>query len=298
MKTFRLFFLLFFSLFLNADEFINKNYSLACTIHSFDKVHQNKIKSSVYKVETLLSEILRNKLEINIEFFDSEDEMLQSYIEYKKFNNAVFYLNYFLKNREVIDKYTKNYFAFSSKDKFHSYVFVVNKKSKIKSIKDIKNKIYVNFIGDDNLHAWLDYKSLKKVNKPYKTLLKEQIDVAKASRAILNLYFNKADFTVVKKNVFDNMVKLNPALKKRLNIIDESEKIFLYGVGAFHKNTPDEVIEKFFKYSSDLKIMKKLEYIYRLLDQSSIERISKEEMKNMVNFFEEYENLKKRYDAN
>ncbi len=294
MKTFRLFFLLFLALFLNADEFINKNYSLACTIHSFDKVHQNKIKSSVYKVEALLTEILRNELEVNIKFFDSEDEMLQSYIEFKKFNNAVFYLNYFLKNREIIDKYTRDYFAFSSKDKFHSYVLVVNKQSKIKSIKDIKNKTYVNFLGDDNLHTWLDYKSLKKVNKPYKTLVKEQINVAKASRAILNLYFNKADFTVVKKVVFDNMINFNPALKKRLTIVDESKKIFLYGVGAFHKNTPDEVVEKFFKYTNDLKIMKKLEYIYRLLDQSSIERISKEEMKDMVNFFEEYESLKRR----
>ncbi len=294
MKTFRLFFLLFLALFLNADEFINKNYSLACTIHSFDKVHQNKIKSSVYKVEALLTEILRNELEVNIKFFDSEDEMLQSYIEFKKFNNAVFYLNYFLKNREIIDKYTRDYFAFSSKDKFHSYVLVVNKQSKIKSIKDIKNKTYVNFLGDDNLHTWLDYKSLKKVNKPYKTLVKEQINVAKASRAILNLYFNKADFTVVKKVVFDNMINLNPALKKRLTIVDESKKIFLYGVGAFHKNTPDEVVEKFFKYTNDLKIMKKLEYIYRLLDQSSIERISKEEMKDMVNFFKEYESLKRR----
>jgi len=298
MKIFRLFFLLFLALFLNADEFINKNYSLACTIHSFDKVHQNKIKSSVYKVEALLTEILRNELEVNIKFFDSEDEMLQSYIEFKKFNNAVFYLNYFLKNREIIDKYTRDYFAFSSKNKFHSYVIVVNKQSKIKSIKDIKNKIYVNFLGDDNLHTWLDYKSLKKVNKPYKTLVKEQINVAKASRAILNLYFNKADFTVVKKVVFDNMINLNPALKKRLTIVDESKKIFLYGVGAFHKNTSDEVVEKFFKYTNDLKIMKKLEYIYRLLDQSSIERISKEEMKDMVNFFEEYESLKKRYNVN
>lgn len=284
-------------MFLNADEFINKNYSLACTIHSFDKVHQNKIKSSVYKVEALLTEILRNELEVNIKFFDSEDEMLQSYIEFKKFNNAVFYLNYFLKNREIIDKYTRDYFAFSSKNKFHSYVIVVNKQSKIKSIKDIKNKIYVNFLGDDNLHTWLDYKSLKKVNKPYKTLVKEQINVAKASRAILNLYFNKADFTVVKKVVFDNMINLNPALK-RLTIVDESKKIFLYGVGAFHKNTSDEVVEKFFKYTNDLKIMKKLEYIYRLLDQSSIERISKEEMKDMVNFFKEYESLKKRYNVN
>ncbi|TLP38391.1 PhnD/SsuA/transferrin family substrate-binding protein [Arcobacter arenosus] len=298
MKTFRLFFLLFLALFLNADEFIDKNYSLACTIHSFDKVQQNKIKSSVYKVETLLAEVLRNELEVNIEFFDSEDEMLKSYIEYKRFNNAVFYLNYYLKNRKIIDKYTKEYFAFSSKDKFHSYVLLANNESKIKSIKDIKNKVYVNFLGDDNLHTWLDYKSLEKFKKPYKSLVKEQVNVKKASRAILNLYFNKADFTVVKKNVFDNMVKLNPALKKRLNIIDESKKIFLYGVGAFHKDTPNEVTEKFFKYTENLKIMKKLEYIYRLLDQSSLERITKEEMKDMVNFFEEYEYLKKRYNVN
>lgn len=298
MITFRLFFLLFFALSLNADEFINKNYSLACTIHSFDKVHQNKIKSSVYKVETLLTELLANKLEVNINFFDTEDEMLQAYIEYKKYNNAVFFLNYYLKNRKIIDEHTRDYFAFSSKDKFHSYVLLANNESKIKSVKDIKNKIFVNYTGDDNLHTWLDYKSLKKVNKPYKTLVKEQIDVAKASRAVLNLYFNKADFTVVKRNVFDNMVKLNPALKKRLNIIDESKKIFLYGVGAFHKNTPNEVVEKFYKYSADFKIMKKLEYIYRLLDQSSIEKITKEEMKDMVNFFEEYEYLKKRYNVN
>lgn len=298
MKIFKLFFLLFFALFLNADEFINKNYSLACTIHSFDKVHQNKIKSSVYKVESLLTEILRNEFEVNIKFFDNEDEMFNAYKEYKEFNNAVFYLNYYLKNREEIDKYTRSYFAFSSEDKFHSYVLVVNKNSKIKNIKDLKNKKFVNFLGDDNLYTWLDYKTLKEVKKSYTNVIKDQVDVAKASRAILSLYFYKADFTVVKRDVFDSMVKLNPALGKKLEVIAESEKIFLYGVGTWHKNTPDETVEKFYTYANDLKLMKKLEYIYRLLDQSSLEKITKEEMKPMVEFFDEYETLKKRYNGN
>lgn len=298
MRNFKLLILIFFTTFLNAEYNLNRDYLLACTIHSYDKVHQNKIKSSVAKASLMLEDFFKNELKVKIVFFDSEDEMFKEYKKFKEFNTSVFYLSYYLNNREEIDKYSKDYYAFSSKDKFFSYVLIANNDSKIDSIEDLKNKRYVNFSADENLASWLDYKTLKTLKKPYKKIISEQIDVTKASRALLNLFFDKADFTLVKKEVYEDMLVLNPAMKKKLKVVAESKKMFLYGVGVFNKNVEYGPIETFFKYTNEEGGRSLLGPLYKLLDQTSIQPISKEELTPMINYFEEYQELKKRYDAN
>lgn len=74
--------------------------------------------------------------------------------------------------------------------------------------------------------------------------------------------------------------------------------MFLYGVGVFNKKTNESLVKKFFKYTNNDNIMKQLETIYKLLDQTSIQPISREELTPIVNFFDEYQQLKKSYDAN
>lgn len=298
MRSFKLIFLIFFTTFLNAEYNIEKDYMLACTIHSYDKVQQNKIKSSVTTSKKLLEDLFDGELDVKIDFFDSEDELLDVYKEYKEFNTAIFYLSYYLNHQDEIDSFSKDYYAFSSKDKFFSYVLVANNNSGIDSIKDLKGKRYVNFSADENLASWLDYQTLKISKKPYKKVISNQVDVTKASRALLNLFFDKADFTLIKKEVYNNMLILNPAMKKKLKVVTESQKMFLYGIGVFNKKTNESLVKKFFKYTNNENVMNQLEPIYKLLDQTSIQPILKEELAPMVTFFKEYQELKKRYDAN
>lgn len=78
----------------------------------------------------------------------------------------------------------------------------------------------------------------------------------------------------------------------------ESQKMFLYGIGVFNKKTNESLVKKFFKYTNNENVMNQLEPIYKLLDQTSIQPILKEELAPMVTFFKEYQELKKRYDAN
>lgn len=228
MKNFKLIFLVFFATFLNAEYNLEKDYMLACTIHSYDKVQQNKIKSSVATSTKLFDELFNGELEVKIDFFESEDELLEVYKEYKDYNTAVFYLNYYLNNKDEIDSYSKDYYAFSSKDKFFSYVLVASNDSGINRIKDLKGKRYVNFTADENLASWLDYQTLRISKKPYKKVISTQIDVSKASRALLNIFFDKADFTLVKKEVYENMLLLNPAMKKAKGCTRITKNVFIW----------------------------------------------------------------------
>lgn len=281
--------------FLNAKGNINDDFFIGLTINSFDKVQQNRIKSSILKIEQEFSKLLDNKREAIIYFFENENKMLEEYKKYEMFSNAVFYSGFFLKNREEIKKYTKDFYAFSSKDIFHSYILAVNRKSNINSLKDLKGKKFVSYSSDENTKNWLDYLILKKFQKPYSKLISEEIEVKKSNRALLSLFFNKADFTVIKKSVYEDMLLLNPSLKKKIKILIESEKNFLFGIGVFHKKASNNLIKSYYESLSDEKLSKELVQVYKLLDQSSIQKISKDDLKKLEDFYDKYMKLKKKY---
>ncbi len=50
----------------------------------------------------------------------------------------------------------------------------------------------------------------------------------KNQRLILNIYFNKADFSVVSKTVYRDMILLNPSIEKRIKVIKKIKTNILF----------------------------------------------------------------------
>lgn len=77
---------------------------------------------------------------------------------------------------------------------------------------------------------------------PRDSLLK--IEQTKNSRiAIFRLFFGKSDFAVVPKESWEIAVEMNPQLKAKIDIVDESPNVMVYAAGCYSKNLSPEMIQ-------------------------------------------------------
>lgn len=271
---------------------IKNEYYFGITIYKFDQVYQNKVKRIILKTIGKMSEALKTK--INVVFIEREDELLEDFKKFKKFNMMVIYSSFYLENKEEIKKISKNPFLFNNdNNRKTQYYLIANKKSKIKSIKDLKNKSFVSLTIDDNYGTWVDFLVRKKLHTSYKNIIKSEKAVNKNEKLLLNVYFNNVDFTAVSKVVYDDMILLNPSIKKNLLIIEKSEPIFFFALGIFHKETSSELSDKFQRTIDNGEFNRRFGDLYKMLNLYGLQRTSFEELKPLDDFYSEYLDLKK-----
>lgn len=279
--------LLLFS-FLKAD--INSEYTFGITVHKFEKNYRNKVKRITIKILENMSKTLEKK--INIVFIEDEDTLLKDFKRFEKLNTMIIYSDFYLKNKDEIKKISKNPFLFNNSSEKTKYYLIANKKSNIKSIKDLKDKSFITLSIDDNYANWLDTLVRKELDVSYKKIIKDESIVDKNEKLILNVYFNKVDFTAVSKVVYDDMLLLNPSIEKNLVILEESKPIFFFGLGVFHKNTPKELTDAFQKTVDSGEFNKEFGDIYKMLNLYGVQKTSFEDLKPLDDFYSEYLELK------
>ncbi len=289
--------LIFLIGFLNANS-LDESYSFAVNINNYNKVYQNKIKSVITRISKEFENLHDEKYSVNVNFIDnSKSDFLNAYVNYLKFNGFVSYTSYYLRNKKSLKKSSKYFFTFDHNQEFQQYILLVNKKANIKNLKDLKDKRFVSFIANDNYNDWLDYLTLKELNKTYKDLIEKENKVQKDSTLVLDLYFDKADFTVIRKSIFEDIVSLNPSILKKVSIIKESEPIFLYGIGMFHKKTPKKIIEGFDLIVKDGTFNNSYQQVLKVLGNTKIKKISIDDLEELEKFYNKYIKLKREYNA-
>lgn len=281
---------LFLTLSLNAD--INKEYYIGIGIYNYDDINKNRMKKLMLKLANELEKTYNYK--INLIFIDNKYEALEDFKSYKKMNLVVTYLAFYLENKDSLKEFTKRPFLFNNTaDEKNQFYLIVNKDSNINSLKDLKGKTFAGYVGDEGYSLWLDYLTRKNLKKPYKKLIKNELEIQKNQRLILNVYFNKADFSVISKTVYNDMISLNPSIEKRVKILKKSKPIFFFGLGLFHKNTPKSLVDPFYEYIDNGQFNKDFEDIFKLLSAYGVQKASFDDLKPLDDYFEEYKELKK-----
>ncbi|WP_320035171.1 PhnD/SsuA/transferrin family substrate-binding protein [Halarcobacter sp.] len=290
-------FILFFVLvsYSNANDYLDNNYSFGVIISKYDKIHQNKIKSVVKRISNQFQNLNGNKYFVDVSFLDDTKKLEDNYVNYKKYNAIITYASFYLRDKERLKKNSQYYFTFDYNKEFQQYVLLVNNKSNIKSIKDLKGKRFSTFVANDNYADWLDYVTFKELHKSYKDILKSIKEVQSDSALVLDLYFNKSDFSVIRKSAFNDIVSLNPAIKKRVTVLKESEPIFLFGLGLIHKNTSKKIINSFNEIVENGTFDRDYQSLLELLGNVKIKRIYPEDLNELEKFYDEYMELKRKY---
>jgi ABC-type phosphate/phosphonate transport system substrate-binding protein len=294
MKIFKYFALLFF-LVSNLYSQSKENFSLAVSISEYSIADQNRIKNLA---SSLLNKI-NDEIPINItmSFYEDEEKLLDDFKNKKNINTMILSPLFYFKNKKLVKEISKNPFIFKSQEIRKSQLLLIaNKNSKINSINDLNNKSFANSLYLKNNSLWLDYLTLKKLNKSYKKIIKNESVSTKTSTALLDVYFNKADFCTIDENVYEDMLVLNPSLNKNLTIIEHSDEIFFFAFGSVHKDMSSESVKELNDFITNEKFKSNFREFFKLVNLYSASLIEFKDLKEIEEFYEEYENLKKKYN--
>lgn len=294
MKIFRYFALSFF-LVSNLYSQSKENFSLAISISEYSIADQNRIKNLA---SSLLNKI-NDEISINItmSFYENEEKLLDDFKNKRNINTMILSPLFYFKNKKLVKEISKNPFIFKSQEIRKSQLLLIaNKNSKINSINDLNDKAFANSLYLKNNSLWLDYLTLKKLNKSYKKIIKNESVSTKTSTALLDVYFNKADFCTIDENVYEDMLVLNPSLNKNLTIIEHSDEIFFFAFGSVHKDMSSESVKELNDFITNEKFKSNFREFFKLVNLYSASLIEFKDLKEIEEFYEEYENLKKKYN--
>ena len=283
--------LIFIFLFLNVTSYAEEKLVFGITVGQNYVADEHRIRKLAANMINKMN--VDYKKDFNVIFYDDQETLLKDYKDKRTINAVVIFPDFYYDNKELIKKISKNPFIYKSSAASNSQLYLIaNKNSKINTINDIKNKTFMNTDFNSTYSTWLDYLTLKNLNNTYKKVIANQLMSSKSSTALLDVYFNKADFCVIEKETYVNMLILNPSLEKKLKIIDKSPEIFFSALTAIHKDATPELIT-LINEILDNKIFKDdFKEFLKLINLDSALRVEFEDLKNLEKFYSEYKSLK------
>lgn len=228
--------------------------------------------------------------------FSDTSASLYSSLKKNELDMIVVDLPYFFKNKKDILKTSDDFWSLNmGNNKYSQYYLIAKKSLNAKSFKDIKNKTMSFEKGNKGAFIWLDKSSLIENKTPAKKILKKTFVVKNESRAILNIFFNKSDFAVVRKRTWDTATELNPSIAKKMYIVKKSKKINLSFIGFFRKGMNKNQINYFFEFTKDLKSLRNSGNMMDLLKFNNIFKIDDDSLNILTKYYDEYFTLKNKY---
>ena len=237
----------------------------------------------------------RHNAKSTVEFHDTSKSLFTA-LKNKQVDMVVLDLPFFIKNKKDILKIGNNLWSLNVvDDKYTQYYLIAKKSSGAKSFKDIKGKVLSLEKGTLGAYVWGDKNSYLSNKTSLSKSTKQILEKKKESFAVLNVFFNKSDFAIIRKKTWDILTELNPSIKKKLEIIKKSEKNLIPFIGVFHKDTDKKATDLFFKLSKELKNVEGIEKMVELLKLNSIFKIEDEYLDVIDKYYSEYFILKKKY---
>ena len=269
---------------------VENDIHMGISISKKTEAQQRKINSVLKKMSIEVNKFFNEQ--IYIETIDSPENVVKKFEEFKKVNVIIIYPNTYLEHMDELKKTSQNLFVISGSEKFTQFYLIANKKSKIKKLEDLKNKKFITSKGSDSYINWLDYITRKNLKKKYDNIISEKILSDKEPRLIYDTFFGKADFTVVSKKIYDDMIIFNPSIEKNLIIIKKSEPIFMHAIGLVNKNTPKKIVKTLNKILFDKKFKYAFKHTLKLLNNSTIKKIDIKDLNSLEKFHNSYIKLK------
>lgn len=294
MKVFKTLFLLIFLIpSLHAQN--ENRLSFGIAINHYNLSNQNRIKRlSENLVEKANQDYKKN---FRVVFYENQKLLIEDLKAKRNINTVVLYPEFYAQNKKLIKEITINPIIFknNNENKNTQFLLIANKNSNIHSIKDLKDKVFINTEYVRNYSIWLDSLSLKLLNKPYKNIVKHELFSTKPSTSLLDVYFNKGDFCIIDKKIYENMLLLNPSLENNLNIIEKSPEIFFSAISSIHKDSAD-LVQLVNELLNDKKFKTDLKELLKLISIESLSFVEFEDLKQIEDFYDEYLKLQKKYN--
>lgn len=170
---------------------------------------------------------------------------------------------------------------FANQLKYKNYL-LVRKDSGINSITQLKSKRLVTTKWTTGDLGGLYLETLLLENKQVlpKRFFSEILTPDTSNRALVDLFFKKADVALINENQFNIAAELNPQLRSNIKILSESEPYLIF-VTALSKNTPAQEAEAIKNSLLTVHKTSKGRSVLNLLKLQGFQEISKTDLDNV-----------------
>jgi hypothetical protein len=231
-----------------------------------------------------------NLTEIKAILYDSMQEMREAMLrgELDMIVGPPLLISKYFKREELADGFT----GMLEGKREDNILLIARNTHNITDIKDLKGKRLLVLEDDEFSEIFIDTLFLKQFNTSYKKIASSVEQQIKASRVVLDIYFNKADAGVVYRNSYEVMIELNPDIANATKIIAEypmKSKNFGYFVKGYpYAETMSKMAVNLFSKNSRSK------QILEVFKTSELGYCSVQDLDNFDNYYNEYKKLKKR----
>jgi len=238
----------------------------------------------------------RTDIKINVKFYEDQATILEDYLDKKTLDTIMINPVIFLKNRAILKRISKKYYTFQIGDeKYIKYYLIKNKKIKKDISKRLQNLDIVFNAEDSAAKLWFDKYTLENFGKPYRSVVSKEINLTKQIKVIYEVFFNQNTLAVVSNELYDTAVELNPQLKKDLEIISQSPRMFSIIFGMFNKNLSEETMMKLTTIINEFNTTAYGQDILAIASLNKVVYITDDELKKYEKFYKEYLKLKNQY---
>jgi hypothetical protein len=183
---------------------------------------------------------------IELKFYNNEKKLMKDY-KNKKIISIISDASLYYEHKKELDDLSGSKWIMSNTNNVFDKYYLIKNKNFDFSFNDLENKNF--FFKDEMSSVWFESIMLKNGIEIKPSRLKK---IEKPRKLIFNCFFNKNDLSIVSKDLYDSMVSLNPQIKKKIDIVIESESIFFKGIGFTRKNIEEYQTRIFNSMSNNL----------------------------------------------
>ncbi len=172
-------------------------------------------------------------------------------------------------------------------------LLVVRKDSGIDSLFQLKNKTLARqkWILEDIAGLYLETLLLENKLATSEHFFMETQNTETSNRALIDLFFKKADVALVSESLFNIAAELNPQLRAQTKILVSSEPYLIF-ISALTKNTPAEEVDGIKESLLTIHKTARGRQIMKLMKFQSFQEIPLSDLDNVRALMAKYQSLK------
>lgn len=252
-----------------------------------------------YNLITNVTENIFNKksknLKIILKNYESNELLLSEY-KNEKILTLLSTPKFYFAHEEEFNKYTKYQWKVGFNNQIsEQYYLIANKdfKDPFKNLHKAKISTLNGFKNEDD---WFRYFIYKKYKTSFNNIVRGYTTQKKESRLIYDIFFDKNKMSIVNSKTYETLTELNLQLKQKIVILAKSKKIFITAMGFAHKNMNKKEKQELFQLIGEIESTLKTSPFADNLKVSDFVLVTKENTKELKEFYNEYEFLYKKYE--
>jgi len=245
-------------------------------------------------IEELAAE---DNIEFVAEYYDSEEHLYEDFRE-QRFEYLALNPVHYLHHSGEIDPWAKGYWIVQKGNRvMERMLLLVKDDSGITSVAGLAGKKVGVHQGNYLAELFLDAEMLRSGVPGGSAAAGSVEQIAQDSTAVLRTFFGKLDACIVPEYAYELVAEMNPAVARKLTVLQASPPFFIHTLAVFHKNAADMTIASFQQNVDRMLTTARGQNILDLFKMKKMQRIEAADLEPLKAYYNDYLALKAHSDS-